>query len=210
MKKQELKYYKYKIKLGVGNIFASIILILLLILLYFTFDNYYFNLTYNKVLIMIGYFILHELLHYIGYLINKNVKNKDLCLGMCLEKGVMYCRCTNEISRTAVMISLLTPFTVIGIISLIISYIFDMPFLAFLSVSNIAGSYFDILMFIQMLKMPKDIHMLVSMINMKLRDDDMQLSHVLSIYDLDETEFMKRLDENEYFYDESTNQIKTK
>lgn len=157
MKKQELKYYKYKLKLGVGNIFASIILILLLILLYFTFDNYYFNLTYNKVLIMIGYFILHELLHYIGYLINKNVKNKDLCLGMCLEKGVMYCRCTNEISRTAVMISLLTPFTVTGIISLIISYIFDMPFLAFLSVSNIAGSYFDILMFIQMLKMPKDI-----------------------------------------------------
>ena len=157
MKKQELKYYKYKIKLGVGNIFASIILILLLILLYFTFDNYYFNLTYNKVLIMIGYFILHELLHYIGYLINKNVKNKDLCLGMCLEKGVMYCRCTNEISRTAVMISLLTPFIVTGIISLIISYIFDMPFLAFLSVSNIAGSYFDILMFIQMLKMPKDI-----------------------------------------------------
>ena len=157
MKKQELKYYKYKIKLGVGNIFASIILILLLILLYFTFDNYYFNFTYNKVIIMIGYFILHELLHYIGYLINKNVKNKDLCLGMCLEKGVMYCRCTNEISRTAVMISLLTPFTVIGIISLIISYIFDMPFLAFLSVSNMAGSYFDILMFIQMLKMPKDI-----------------------------------------------------
>ena len=157
MKKQELKYYKYKIKLGVGNIFASIILILLLILLYFTFDNYYFNLTYNKVLIMIGYFILHELLHYIGYLINKNVKNKDLCLGMCLEKGVMYCRCTNEISRTAVMISLLAPFTVTGIISLIITYIFDMPFLAFLSVSNIAGSYFDILMFIQMLKMPKDI-----------------------------------------------------
>lgn len=157
MKKQELKYYKYKIKLGVGNIFASIILILLLILLYFTFDNYYFNFTYNKVIIMIGYFILHELLHYIGYLINKNVKNKDLCLGMCLEKGVMYCRCTNEISRTAVMISLLTPFTVTGIISLIISYIFDMPFLAFLSVSNIAGSYFDILMFIQMLKMPKDI-----------------------------------------------------
>ena len=51
--------------------------------------------------------------------------------------------------------------------------------------------------------MPKDIHMLVSMINMKL-------SHVLSVYDLDETEFMKRLDENEYFYDESTNQIKTK
>ena len=58
--------------------------------------------------------------------------------------------------------------------------------------------------------MPKDLHMLVSMINMKLSDYDLLLSHVLSIYDLNETEFMKRLDENEYFYDESTNQIKTK
>ena len=58
--------------------------------------------------------------------------------------------------------------------------------------------------------LPKDPAMLLSFINMKLRDDDMQLSHVLSIYDLNETEFMKRLDENEYFYDESTNQIKTK
>lgn len=157
MKKQELKYYKYKLKLGVGNFFAALIMIILLSLLYFTFDDYYFNFEYKKILIMIGYFILHEILHYIGYLINKNVKNKDLCLGMCLEKGVMYCRCTNEINRTAVMISLLAPFTVIGIITLIISYIFDMPFLAFLSVSNMAGSYFDILMFVQMLKMPKDI-----------------------------------------------------
>lgn len=52
--------------------------------------------------------------------------------------------------------------------------------------------------------------MLVSMINMKLRDDDMKLVHVLSIYDLKEDEFLKRLDENDYFYDEMTNQIKTK
>ena len=58
--------------------------------------------------------------------------------------------------------------------------------------------------------MTKDIHMLVSMINMKLRDDDMKLAHALSIYDLKEDEFLKRLDENDYFYDEMTNQIKTK
>lgn len=58
--------------------------------------------------------------------------------------------------------------------------------------------------------MTKDIHILVSMINMKLRDDDMQLSHVLSIYDLKEDEFLKILDENDYFYDEMTNQVKTK
>lgn len=58
--------------------------------------------------------------------------------------------------------------------------------------------------------MTKDIHMLVSMINMKLRDDDMKLVHVLSIYDLKEDEFLKRLEKMIYFYDGMTNQIKTK
>ena len=51
--------------------------------------------------------------------------------------------------------------------------------------------------------MPKDIHMLVSMINMKLRDDDMQLSHVLSIYDLNETEKVQiKLKQNNCFIKE--------
>lgn len=58
--------------------------------------------------------------------------------------------------------------------------------------------------------LPNDIHMLVSMINMKLRDDDMSLSHVLDINDLNEEEFLKRLADNNYDYDEKTNQIKAK
>lgn len=156
-KKENKKLYKYKLNLISGNIIASIILILFLILLYFTFDNYYFKFGYKEVLIMLSWFVLHELLHYIGYLINKDVKNKDISLGICLEKGVMYTRCTTEINKKSVIISLLTPFTLIGIITLIISYIIDSPFLAFLSVSNIAGSYFDLITFYQLLKLPKDI-----------------------------------------------------
>lgn len=58
--------------------------------------------------------------------------------------------------------------------------------------------------------LPNDIHMLVSMINMKLRDDDMSLSHVLDINDLNEEEFLKRLADNNYYYDEDINQIKAK
>lgn len=58
--------------------------------------------------------------------------------------------------------------------------------------------------------MIKDINMLVSMINMKLRDDDMELDHVLSIYDLDRNDFLKRLEDNGYFYDNQQNQIKIK
>ena len=58
--------------------------------------------------------------------------------------------------------------------------------------------------------LPNDIHMLVSMINMKLRDDDMQLSHILDINDLNEEDFLKKLEENDYYYDDKTNQIKAK
>ena len=38
----------------------------------------------------------------------------------------------------------------------------------------------------------------------------MMSSFDYTIYDLKEDEFLKRLDENDYFYDEMTNQIKTK
>lgn len=58
--------------------------------------------------------------------------------------------------------------------------------------------------------LPNDIHMLVSMINMKLRDDDMSLSHVLDINDLSEEDFLQRLVDNNYYYDDKTNQIKAK
>lgn len=58
--------------------------------------------------------------------------------------------------------------------------------------------------------LPNDIHMLVSMINMKLRDDDMSLSHILEINDLNEEDFLKRLEDNQYYYDESNHQIKAK
>ena len=55
--------------------------------------------------------------------------------------------------------------------------------------------------------LPNDIHMLVSMINMKLRDDDMSLSHILEINDLNEEDFLKRLEDNQYYYDESNHQL---
>ena len=56
--------------------------------------------------------------------------------------------------------------------------------------------------------LPNDIHMLVSMINMKLRDDDMSLSHVLDINDLSEEDFLQRLADNNYYYDDKTNQTR--
>ena len=56
--------------------------------------------------------------------------------------------------------------------------------------------------------LPNDINMLVSMLNMKLRDDDMALETVIEVNDGNVKEIMDKLESNGYYYDESNNQIK--
>lgn len=58
--------------------------------------------------------------------------------------------------------------------------------------------------------LPNDINMLVSYLNTKLRDDDMSLSHLLEINDVNEDQIMSNLEVNGYYFDETTNQIKSK
>ncbi|HIX81636.1 MULTISPECIES: DUF4250 domain-containing protein [unclassified Thomasclavelia] len=58
--------------------------------------------------------------------------------------------------------------------------------------------------------LPNDINMLVSMLNMKLRDDDMSLETVIEINDGNSEEIMNKLEANGFYYDESNNQIKAK
>lgn len=58
--------------------------------------------------------------------------------------------------------------------------------------------------------LPKDINMLVSYLNTKLRDDDMSLEQILEINDANFDEIMLSLDKNGYIFDEKNNQIKIK
>ncbi|MFQ6792857.1 DUF4250 domain-containing protein [Thomasclavelia sp.] len=58
--------------------------------------------------------------------------------------------------------------------------------------------------------LPNDINMLVSILNMKLRDDDMSLENILEINDANVEETLAKLEANGYFYDETNNQIKAK
>lgn len=60
------------------------------------------------------------------------------------------------------------------------------------------------------MSLPKDVHMLVSILNMKLRDDDMSLETILETYDEDYNEVMNKLETNNYVYDIDSNQIKAK
>lgn len=58
--------------------------------------------------------------------------------------------------------------------------------------------------------LPKDIHMLVSFLNAKLRDDDMALEHIIEINDGIQSEVMTRIEQNGYIYNVEARQIKHK
>ena len=56
--------------------------------------------------------------------------------------------------------------------------------------------------------LPKDIHMLVSYLNTKLRDDDMSLEHIIETQNGNVQEVLAHIDQSGYTYDESLRQIK--
>jgi len=162
MKKE---YYIFKINLKVLNIVANLLFMFLFILLLIFFPNIIIGFfEYSEKLnfcllflpIMMIYFALHEIFHAIGYLLY-GANPKKLTFGMELEKGVFYCLCKQDITRKNILHSVLFPFFYLGVVTLIISLIFDLPLLGILSILNISGATADIMYFIYLIKLPKDI-----------------------------------------------------
>ncbi|MBS5114369.1 MAG: DUF4250 domain-containing protein [Erysipelotrichaceae bacterium] len=58
--------------------------------------------------------------------------------------------------------------------------------------------------------LPNDINMVVSILNMKLRDDDMSLEMIIDNYDEVYDEVIKKLEKNGFEYNQSLRQIKVK
>lgn len=152
-----MKYYKYKMNIEVGNALSILLAIPLFIIYYLMFPTFYDYVSYLKFPLIILWFILHEIVHFFGYLINSEVKIKNLFLGICLEKGIFYCQCSQKVHKKTILISLMAPFTLIGVVTLIIAKIFNLPFLGLLSVLNMMGAIFDIIMTIQISRMPNDV-----------------------------------------------------
>lgn len=162
MKKE---YYIFKIKLKVLNILANVSFIVLFGIIYLFFPNIifkffeYFNNSKFCILflpITMLYMGLHEVLHAIGYLIY-GANFKKITFGMELEKGVFYCLCKQDISRKNILNSVLFPLFYIGIITLIIGIIFKLPLLVVLSLLNISGATADIMYFMFIIKLDKNI-----------------------------------------------------
>lgn len=106
--------------------------------------------------LMLGYFALHEILHAIGYVVN-GANPKKITFGMELEKSVLYCLCKDDVSKKNILFSLMYPLFFIGIVTYIVSVIFNMPYLLLLSIFNIGGAIGDILYFLFIVKLDKDI-----------------------------------------------------
>ena len=152
------KYYHFKMNLTLLNIFAVVLFIISIFICYlYNVTILDLNIRPITLILMIFWLIFHELLHALGFLVTGNAKLKDIYIGAELEKGIFYCMCKKEISKSNILISLMFPLFFIGILTFVIGLIVHSGTLIFLSIINISGASGDILMFLDIIRMPKDI-----------------------------------------------------
>lgn len=153
-----MKYYTYTLDMIFLNFLAIIILILCFIIVIPIYGN---PLIITNIPLMLStcilYLILHEIIHYFGFILNKNIDRKKVVMGAELEQGILYCMCKQEIQKKDILISIYSPLVLIGIITLIIGMIFKLDLLILLSIINISSSIGDIVMGSFIMKLPKNI-----------------------------------------------------
>lgn len=156
-----MKFYTYKLNMVILNILAIILFIILISIMSILYPNELLEFidsnTISFLCLYMLWIIIHEFIHYIGFMIWKEVDNKNLVLGMKLESSICYCMCKQEINKKVILFSLLLPFTIIGVITLIIGIIINNIALMLLSIFNIVGSIGDIVMTFHFLRLPNDI-----------------------------------------------------
>lgn len=108
------------------------------------------------IVLYLAYCALHEFFHSLAYIVHRIPFDK-ITYGIALEKGVFYCLCKQNIKRNMILRSLLYPFFFLGVVTLVIGIVCDIPMLTLLSLANITGCSGDIVMFIFILKFSKDV-----------------------------------------------------
>ncbi|MDO4996260.1 MAG: DUF3267 domain-containing protein [Bacilli bacterium] len=143
------KYYLFEMNTLSLNIVSMVLFFALLLLTGNLLQDQTIDLDYllgKSMLYMFPYFVFHEILHSISYVLH-GADFKNITYGAHIEKGLLCCLCKQNVSKRNILISLLYPFIFIGIITYIIGIIFNMPLLMLLSIMNISGCSGDLLMF---------------------------------------------------------------
>ena len=159
-KENNISYYTYTLDITILNILSLILFIIISSLIFIIeyHDNYIITNSSSTIIIsMLLWLVIHEILHGIGFAIFKSVTKKNITYGIALEKGILYCMCKQPISKKVIMTSLLFPFTIIGVFTLIIGTLLNSYYLVLLSIINIVSSIGDLTMTFYFLKCPKDI-----------------------------------------------------
>ena len=156
MSKKENKYfYKMSGSLINGGSLALLAIMIILTFLIFKLTNFRFELDSIdyawSYIFLIPYFIFHEILHSIGYVVN-GADFKRITYGAHIEKGILCCSCKQEVNKKCIMWSLMYPFLFIGILTYILGIIFNNITLVILSILNISGCAGDLAMFFAFLK----------------------------------------------------------
>ena len=156
-KTKEMKYYyMFQMNTSFLNVFTIILMLIATFIFYLIYGSNsmdVFNDSFTLVMILyIPYLLLHEILHSISYCIY-GADFKNITYGAHLEKGVLCCLCKQNINKRNILYSLMYPFFFIGIITLIIGTIFNIPVLVILSLLNIAGCSGDLVMFYHLSKL---------------------------------------------------------
>lgn len=147
-----MKYYKYSMDMKVLNIFCCLIFIPIFIMIYSF--GWYECFGLQVLILYFFWMFLHEFLHGVGFSLAKDINHKNIVYGANLEKGIFYCMCKELISKKNIIISLMFPFTFIGVVTLIIGIMISNKVLIVLSLFNIAGCAGDIAMFYSFLRLP--------------------------------------------------------
>ena len=162
--KKNKRYYLFQMDAMILSLLSTVLFIVLLIigaytsfeLLALSIDKLFGMNLLLFLVIFFGYLFIHELLHSLAYVLYGGKYNK-IIYGIALEKGILYCLCKQNISKNNILHSLMYPLFFIGIVTLVISIIFNLPILYLLSIFNLSGCTGDIIMFIYISRLDKNI-----------------------------------------------------
>lgn len=147
------KYYLFEMDMVWLQIISAVLLIFMFFVTLYVYPE--FNILDKSFaiafILMIPYMILHEILHSISYVMN-GAKFKNITYGVHLDKGVLCCLCKQNITKKNILISLLTPFIIIGVLTYIIGILINSQVLVILSIFNISGCAGDLMMFLELAK----------------------------------------------------------
>jgi Protein of unknown function (DUF3267). len=148
------KYFRFEMDLKFLNIFAIILFFVCFGILYiFKYDLWNNMYNMNIFIYMLILFMLHEIIHGIGFALLGKKDLKKIVFGIELEKGIFYCMCKQKISKANILLALILPLIVLGFILLAVGIIINSYILMFLAVVNISGAAGDIVMTIAIFKM---------------------------------------------------------